>query len=392
MAKTPETVYDFLNQLWPPALERAKAEAADMQALINAGSPKFDLQAWDWRYYNEKVMKEKFDLDEGMLRPYFQLEKVLDGIFYVCNKLWDITFNEVTNLPKYHEEVTTYECRDADGSLLGILYMDMHPRPGKRGGAWCGSFRLQTRDDKGKNVLPITYIVCNFTRASGDTPALLSPDENRTFFHEFGHALHNLFRNVTYFGTAGVPRDFVELPSQIMEHWAFEPEVLKVYAKHYQTGETIPDELIAKMENAGKYGQGFATVEYLASAFVDMDFHILTEVPANLDVVDFERQSMEKIGLIPQIAPRHRTTHFNHVWGGGYTAGYYSYIWAGVLDADAFEAFKETGDIFNKTVAAAFRKHILAPGGIDDAMQMYVNFRGSEPGIDALLRKRGLKE
>ena len=390
MAKTSENVYALLDSLWTPAINKAKEEATDMQELINSQTPKFDLEVWDWRYYNEKVMKSKFEIDEEILRPYFKLENVRDGIFYVCNRLWGITFNELANLPKYHDEVVTYECKDDKGKLLGILYMDFFPRPGKRGGAWCGSYRMQTVDAKGKRVAPITTIVCNFTRPSGDTPALLSLDETETFFHEFGHALHNLFRNVTYYGTATVPRDFVELPSQIMEHWAFEPEVLKVYAKHYETGEVIPDELIEKMEASGKYGQGFATVEYLASSYIDMDFHILTEMPGNLNVIEFERNSMDKIGLIRQIAPRHRTTYFNHTMGGGYTAGYYSYIWAEVLDSDAYQAFVETGDIFDRKTATAFRKNILEPGGIKDAMEMYKSFRGTEPGIEPLLRNRGL--
>ena len=334
-------------------------------------------------------MKSKFDLDEEMLRPYFKLENVREGIFYVCNRLYGISFTELGNMPKYHEEVVVYECKDAKGKLLGILYMDFFPRPGKRGGAWCGSYRSQTVDAKGKRVAPVTTIVCNFTRPSGETPALLSPDETETFFHEFGHALHNLLKNVKYYGTSGVPRDFVELPSQIMEHWAFEPEVLKVYAKHYQTGETIPDELIEKMEESGKYGQGFATTEYLAASYLDMDYHVITDA-ANLDVPAFEKEAMDKIGLIRQIPPRYRSTYFNHTMGGGYTAGYYSYIWAEVLDADAYEAFKEKGDIFDKATAKAFRKYILEPGGIKDAMEMYRDFRGSEPGIEALLRNRGL--
>jgi len=391
MAKTPQNVYDLLGQIWTPAIQKAKDEAADMQAIINRQSPKFDLEAWDWRYYNEKVMKSKFDLDEETLRPYFKLENVRDGIFYVCNRLYGITFTELTHLPKYHEEAVTFECKDADGSLLGILYMDMFPRPGrKRGGAWCGSFRSQTVDTKGKRVAPVTTIVCNFTRPSGDAPALLSPDETETFFHEFGHALHNLFKNVDYYGTSGVPRDFVELPSQIMEHWAFEPEVLKVYAKHYQTGEVIPAELIKKMEISGKYGQGFRTTEYLAASILDMDYHIITDA-SGLDVLAFEKKSMDKIGLIRQIPPRYRSTYFNHTMGGGYTAGYYSYIWAEVLDADAYQAFVEKGDIFDKATATSFRKNILEPGGISEAMEMYKNFRGSEPGIEPLLRNRGLQ-
>ena len=389
MAKTPQNVYHLLGQLWEPAIEKAKAEAADMQTLINRQSPGFVLEAYDWRYYNEKVMKSKFDLDEASLRPYFPLENVRDGIFYVCNRLFGITFTELTNLPKYHDEVVSFECKDADGTLLGILYMDFFPRPGKRGGAWCGSYRSQTVDAQGNRVTPVTTIVCNFTRPSGDAPALLSPDETETFFHEFGHALHNLFKNVNYYGTSGVPRDFVELPSQIMEHWAFEPEVLKTYAKHYQTGETIPAALIEKMEKGGKYGQGFATVEYLAASYLDMDYHIITDA-SYLNVLDFEKDAMNKIGLIRQIPPRYRTTYFNHTMGGGYTAGYYSYIWAEVLDCDAFEAFQEKGDIFDQTTAKAFRTNILEPGGIRDAMDMYTDFRGTEPNINALLRKRGL--
>jgi len=391
MAKTPANVYQLLDQIWAPAIEKAKEEAADMQALINSQSPKFELEAWDWRYYNEKVMKSKFDLDEEMIRPYLKLENVRDGIFYVCNRLWGITFTELLEMPKYHDEVVVFECKDANGKQLGILYMDFFPRPGKRGGAWCGSYRSQTVDAKGKRVIPFTTIVCNFTRPSGNAPALLSPDETETFFHEFGHALHNLFKNVTYYGTSGVPRDFVELPSQIMEHWAFEPEVLKVYAKHYQTGEVIPAALIEKMEISGKYGQGFRTAEYLAASYLDMDYHIITDA-TGLDVLAFEKESMDKIGLIRQIPPRYRSTYFNHTMGGGYTAGYYSYIWAEVLDADAYQAFVETGDIFDKATATSFRKNILEPGGISEAMEMYKNFRGSEPGIEALLRNRGLTE
>ncbi len=390
MAKTPQNVYALLDRIWTPALDKAKSEEADMQAYIKKSGQKLDFEAWDWRYYNEKVMKSKFDLNEEMLRPYFRLENVRDGIFYVCNQLYGITFTELTNLPKYHEEVVTYECKDADGTHLGILYMDFFPRPGKRGGAWCGTYRQQTFMD-GKRIAPVTTIVCNFTRPTSDAPALLSPDETETFFHEFGHALHNLFDKTHYYGTSDVPRDFVELPSQIMEHWAFQPEVLKVYAKHYQTREVIPAELIEKMEKSGKYGQGFATTEYLAASYLDMDYHILADAK-NIDVLKFEKASMDKLGLIKQIPPRYRTTYFRHTMGGGYTAGYYSYIWAEVLDADAFQAFVETGNIFDKATANAFRKDILEKGGIYDAMEMYKTFRGAEPNIDALLKNRGLSD
>ncbi|MDR0712973.1 MAG: M3 family metallopeptidase [Bacteroidales bacterium] len=389
MAKTSENVYTLLHRIWTPALKKAQEEAADMQRLINKSGAAFELEAWDWRYYNEKVMKNRFDLNEEALRPYFRLENVREGVFEVARRLYGITFTELTDLPKYHDEVITCECKDADGTHLGILYLDFFPRPGKRGGAWCGTYRDAIYEN-GKRVAPVTTVVCNFTRPSGNTPALLSPDEVETLFHEFGHALHSLFLQVHYYGTSDVPRDFVELPSQIMEHWAFHPEVLKLYAKHYQTGDLIPDELVQKMQKSSKFGQGFATVEYLAASFLDMDYHILTNTDS-LDILKFEKKSMDKLGLIKQIPPRYRTTSFSHTMGGGYTAGYYSYIWAEVLDADAFLAFTETGDIFDQTIANAFRKEILEKGGIYDAMLMYFNFRGSEPQIDALLENRGLK-
>ena len=290
-----------------------------------------------------------------------------------------------------HAESTVYECKDEDGSHLGIIYMDMFARPGaKRGGAWCSGFRSQTYKN-GERVAPLVLIVGNFTRPNGNEPALLSTDETETFFHEFGHALASLLKDVNYYGVGGMTRDFVELPSQIMEHWAFEPQVLKEYAKHYQTGEVIPQELVDKIVNAGKYGQGFATTEYLAASLLDMDFHILKEIPADLDVNAFESKVLGDRGLVSQIPPRYRSTYFSHTFGGGYTAGYYSYIWAEVLDSDAYQAFVETGDIFNKEVATKFRKEILARAGQDEAMTLYVNFRGKEPGIDPLLKNRGLK-
>ncbi|MDR0814976.1 MAG: M3 family metallopeptidase [Bacteroidales bacterium] len=389
MAQNSANVYGLLHQIWEPAIKKAREEAADMQQFIRKSGGNFDLEAWDWRYYSEKVMKSKYDLNEEAMRPYFKLENVRDGIFYVCNQLYGVTFTELTNLPKYHDEAVTFECKDADGSHLGVLYMDFFPRSGKRGGAWCGAYRSQNYEN-GKRIAPVTTIVCNFTRSAGDAPALLSPDEVETFFHEFGHALHNLFKQVHYNGTSGVPRDFVELPSQVMEHWAFEPEVLKQYAKHYQTGEIISDALVQKMQKSSKFGQGFATVEYLAASVLDMDYHILTDTDG-LNVLQFEKESMDKLGLISQIPPRYRSTYFNHTMGGGYTAGYYSYIWAEVLDADAFQAYVEAGNIFDKVIANAFRKEILEKGGIYDAMLMYFNFRGAEPQIDALLENRGLK-
>ena len=393
MAKTPDNVYQLLNDVWSPALKVAKQELTDMQALAAKEGANFELQGWDWRYYSEKVMKERFDLNDDMLRPYFKLENVRDGIFDVANKLYGITFKQIDNVATYHPDVQVFEVHDKDGTLLALFYADYYARPGaKRGGAWCGRIRSQGYDDNGKDIPPIVTNVCNFPAPMGDKPSLLNADEVETMFHEFGHALHGFFTNVKYYGIAGVSRDFVELPSQVLEHWAFQPQVLAQYAKHYQTGEVIPAELVEKMENSGKYGQGFKTVEYTAASILDMDYHMLKEVPENLDVIKFEAESMGKIGLLIQIPPRYRSTYFNHTMGGGYTAGYYSYLWSEVLDADAFEAFLETGDIFDQTTATKFRNEILARGGSEDEVTMYVNFRGAQPGIKALLKNRGLLE
>lgn len=390
MAKTSANVYNLLDEVWAPALKQAKAELADIQNEIKKEDNSFEAEGWDWRYYFEKAKKAKFNLDENQIRPYLPLNQVREGAFYVANKLYGITFTQLKDMPLPHPDALCFECKDKDGTHLGVLYMDFFPRASKRGGAWCGSYRSQTYAD-GKRQGPVVTIVCNFTQPAAGEPALLSADEAATLFHEFGHGLHNLFKDVHYYGVSGVPRDFVELPSQIMEHWVFEPEVLKVYAKHYKTGEVIPAELIEKLDKSGKYGQGFATTEYLAASLLDMDYHVLKEIPADFDVMAFEQQTLGKRGLLKQIPSRYRTTYFNHTMGGGYTAGYYSYIWAEVLDADAFQAFKETGDIFNQDLAQKFRTYILTPGGIDDAMDMYKNFRGKEPGTDALLKNRGLK-
>lgn len=390
MAKTSDAVYGLLDQIWTPALAKAQEELADINAEIKKEGKTFTAEGWDWHYYADRAKKAKFDLDENQVRPYLKLENVRDGVFHVANKLYGITFTQLSNLPLPHPDAQVFECKDKDSSHLGVLYMDFFPRASKRGGAWCGTYRSQTYKD-GKKVAPVVTIVCNFTKPASGQPALLSADEANTLFHEFGHALHNLFKDVHYYGVASVPRDFVELPSQIDEHWAFEPEVLKVYAKHYQTGEVIPAALVEKMDKSGKYGQGFATTEYLAASLLDMDYHVLKDVPADMDVMKFENEVLGKRGLLKQIPSRYRTTYFNHTMGGGYTAGYYSYIWAEVLDCDAYEAYKETGDIFNQEVADRFRKYILTPGSIDDAMDMYVNFRGKQPGIEPLLKNRGLK-
>ncbi len=390
MAKNADAVYNLLNEVWTPALVKAQEELADIQAEIKKDGKDFEAAGWDWRYYADRAKKAKFDFDENLIRPYLQLQNVRDGMFLFAHKLYGISFTPIAEIPLPHPDAEAFECKDKDGESLGVLYLDYHPRASKRGGAWCGQYRAQTYKD-GKKVTPLVTIVCNFTKPTEDQPSLLTADEAETLFHEFGHALHNLFRDVHYYGVAGVPRDFVELPSQVNEHWVFEPEMLKEYAKHYKTGELMPEELVTRLTESGKYGQGFVTVEFLAASLLDMDFHTLKEVPADLDVVAFEKETLAKRGLLTQIPPRYRTTYFNHSMGGGYTAGYYSYLWSEVLDADAFDAYVETGNIFNTEVADKFRKYILTPGGIDDAMQMYVNFRGKEPGIDALLKNRGLK-
>ncbi len=390
MAKNADAVYNLLNEVWTPALAKAQEELTDIQAEIKKDGKDFEAAGWDWRYYSDRAKKAKFDFEENLIRPYLQLENVRDGMFLFANKLYGISFTPIAEIPLPHPDAEAFECKDKDGESLGVLFLDYHPRVSKRGGAWCGQYRAQTYKD-GKKVTPLVTIVCNFTKPTEDQPSLLTADEAETLFHEFGHALHNLFRDVHYYGVAGVPRDFVELPSQVNEHWVFEPEMLKEYAKHYKTGEVMPEELVTRLTESGKYGQGFVTVEFLAASLLDMDFHTLKEVPADLDVVAFEKETLAKRGLLSQIPPRYRTTYFNHSMGGGYTAGYYSYLWSEVLDADAFDAYVETGNIFNTEVADKFRKYILTPGGIDDAMQMYVNFRGKEPGIDALLKNRGLK-
>jgi peptidyl-dipeptidase Dcp len=388
MAKTPEKVFEFLGQVWEAALPVAKAEAAAQQELINKEGGKFKLEPWDWWYYSEKIKKAKYDLDDEITRPYFMIDNVMEGMFYVANRLYGLNFTKKTDIPKYHPDVNTFEVT-RDGKHVGILMIDNYPRPSKRGGAWCGTYRSQKRDINGKMINPVVTMVTNSSLPSADKPSLLTALEAETLFHEFGHALNNLLSNIKYPGSSN-PRDFVELPSQIMEHWVLEPEVLRVYAKHWQTGEIIPQEIVDKLEKSGKFNMGFTTVEYLAASLLDMEYHALTE-PAEPDIRDFENKAMEKYGLIPEIKPRYRSTYFNHIWGGGYSAGYYSYIWCEVLDSDAFQAFRETGDIFNREVASKFEKEILSRGGTKDALEMYIAFRGKEPGIDALLENRGLK-
>ncbi len=389
MAKTPENVYKLLNQLWEPALAKAKTEEADIKEMMRNEDIAGEVQPYDWRYYTEKIRKKRYDLDEQELKPYFSLENVRNGIFAVTERLYGLKYNELKDVPKYHEDVTVWEVIDRDGSHLGILYMDMHPRASKRGGAWMTSYRKQQMIN-GTRKAPVISIVCNFSKPTADAPALLTFDETTTFFHEFGHALHGLLSNVNYESLAGtsVFTDFVELPSQIMENWAAEPEVLEMYARHYKTEKAIPAELIDKLQKSGTFDQGFATVEYLAASYLDMEYHTAgKDVPT--DVLAFENAAMKKIGLPNSIIPRYRSTYFTHIYSGGYSAGYYSYIWSGVLDTDAFDAFKSKS-LFDPETARSFRMNILERGGTVDPMKLYINFRGSEPSIQPLLKKRGL--
>lgn len=388
MAQTPEKVYTFLEELMKPAQEVARRDRDEMQKIIDCEGGKFKLEPWDWWYYTEIVRKEKYNLEESELKPYFALENVRNGMFAVANKLYGITFQRMTDCPVYLPEVEAYEVKDEKGSHLGVLYLDYFPQPGKRVGAWCGRFRSQYYEN-GKRITPVVTIVTNFTPPSGNTPSLLSWDEVTTLFHEFGHGLHGLFTDGKYELTAGnLQRDMVELPSQIMENWAAEPEVLKMYAKHYITGEVMPDELMNRLMNSMKFNEAFNTVEYIAASLLDLDWHSFTE-PHKVDVIDFEKEALSKIGLMPEILPRYRSTYFSHIIGG-YDAGYYVYLWAAVLDADAFQSFVDSKDLYNKQIAAKFRKYILTEGGSDEGMVQYLKFRGQEPSREPLLNKRGL--
>jgi peptidyl-dipeptidase Dcp len=392
MAKEPKNVYELLGKLWSPALKRATVEAAEMQQMIDQEGGDFKLATWDWWYYAEKVKKAKYDLDEEMLRPYFKLENVRQGVFDVAGALFGLRFEERSDIPKYHEDVTVFEVKEADGSQVCILYVDYFPRASKRGGAWMGEFRQQSKQE-GKNIRPIIYNVGNFTKPTSSEPSLLSFDEVNTLFHEFGHALHGMLSDCTYETLAGteVSRDFVELPSQLMENWASDPQVLKMYARHYQTGEPMPDELIEKIKKSRHFNQGFATTEYLAASFLDLDWHTLDKAREVTDVLAFEDECLSELGLIPEIISRYRSPYFRHIFAGGYSSGYYSYVWAEVLDADAFQAFKEAGDIFDAKTAKSFRENVLERGGTEDAMVLYTRFRGQDPSIEPLLERRGLK-
>ena len=389
LAKTPQAVMTCLQEIWHPALKVAKQERDIYQKMLEKDEPGAKLQPWDWRYYSEKYRMEKYALDDAEVRPYFCLDSVREGAFMVANRLYGLTFCERTDLPTYDKEARCFEVRQGD-STIGILYMDFHPRASKRSGAWMTEFRGQKRDLEGNNIIPIIQVVCNFTKPTADKPALLNFDESETLFHEFGHALHGLLSKCTYPTLAGtnVPRDFVELPSQVMENWCRHPQVMKMYAHHYQTGEAIPDELIKKIEAAATYGQGFMTTELLAASILDMEYYTI-KAQQHIDPLQFEEQAMGAIGLIPEIISRYRSPYFQHIFTTGYDAGYYSYTWTAILDADAFEAFAESGDLFNPELAAKFR-HLLESGNTVEPMELYRAFRGKDPSPKALLKRKGM--
>jgi len=397
MAENPKNVYNFLDKLWPAALEMAKKEASALQDYKNKeiealpeykDNPVADktLTGGDWRHYVEKVRKERYAFNEDEMRPYFECGAVMQGAFKVATELYGITFKELNDMPKWHKDQQVFEVLEADGTHIGIIYMDMFARESKRGGAWMNSLRSQSKLDG--DVSPIVTNNCNFPPPTDGEPSLLSFSQAQTLFHEFGHGLHGLLSDVKFASLSGtnVPRDFVEFPSQVMENWMSDPEVLKIYAKHYKTGEVIPDALVAKMNKANQFNAGFRTVEYMAAAYLDMAFHSLKD-GETIDASAFEKAEMERIGLIEQIIPRYRATYFNHVFSGGYSSGYYSYLWSEVLDSDGFEAFKETS-IFDKETATKLRK-VLSQGGTKPGMELYKEFRGREPKMEPLMRKKG---
>ena len=392
MAKTPAKVMELLDKLWAAAMPKTKAERDELQKLIDAEKGGFELQPWDWWYYTEKLRKAKYSLSDEELKPYFELSNVQKGVFDVASKLYGLQFEQRTDIPIYHPDAKTFEVRDADGNHVGIVYVDYYTRESKRQGAWMTAYRGQEYRD-GEMVHPVIANVFNFPPPAGGKPSLLTLEEVTTVFHEFGHGLHGLLSNVHYPSLAGtsVPRDFVELPSQVMENWATEPEVLKSYALHFETGEPIPDELIEKIVKSRHFNQGFETTEYLAASLLDMKWHTLTEDPGDVDPDKFEDDYLNEMGLIPEIISRYRSTYFAHIFAGGYSSGYYSYIWSAVLDSDAFAAFKETGDLFDPKTAKSFRDNILSIGNSRDLMEQYKKFRGKDPSIDPLLEKRGLK-
>jgi peptidyl-dipeptidase Dcp len=388
MAKTPENVEEFLIELWEYALKGARVELSEMQQIADEEGAGFKIAPWDWWYYAEKLRQKKYDLKDDEIRPYFSIENVKDGLFKLANLLYGLKFEKRSEVSVYHPEAEVYEVKEKTGQHVGLLYLDFFPRASKRSGAWSGALRRQSYEE-GKRVAPLSTISCNFTRATEKVPALLSLDEASTAFHEFGHSLATLLSNSKY-NHRFVPRDGVELPSQIMENWVFEPEFLKLYAKHYSTGEVISDEMVKKIKNSSLFNQGFASTEYLAASLLDLFWHktLFTE---DYEVNDFEQQVLNQLGLLEAIAPRYRSTYFQHIFSGGYSAGYYVYIWAEVLDSDAYEAFKEKG-LFDQKTALKFRKEILEKYGTADFLNQYIKFRGREPRKEPLLRKRGFIE
>ncbi|MBR3407295.1 MAG: M3 family metallopeptidase [Paludibacteraceae bacterium] len=392
MAKDSKTVDKFLASVWTPSLEAAKREAAELQKMLEQDLPGEKLQPWDWWYYAEKLRAEKYNLNEEELKPYFELNNVRKGAFDLATKLYGIQFEKVDNMPVYNPEVEVFKVTEADGRLVGFLYTDYFPRAGKRPGAWMNNISSQYIDANGVDHRPVIINVGNFNKPTAGNPSLLSMDDVETLFHEFGHALHGLLSKAHYKSLSGTntPRDFVELPSQFMENYCYEPEIIRTYARHYKTDEVIPDSLIEKINNAGKFNQGFVTTELLSASILDMDYHELTTVDG-LDVNAFEAASMAKMQMIPEIIVRYRSTFYNHIFTTGYEAGYYSYTWSAVLDADAFAAFKETGNILNPEVAKRFR-HLLEQGGTRDAQELYLEFRGKEADPQYLLRRKGFIE
>ena len=388
MAKTPEAALELMDKIWQPAVKRAAEERAELQKIADREGAGIKVEGWDWFYYTEKLRKEKYALNDEVITPYFKLENVLQGAFDCATKLYGVKFVKRNDIPVYHPEVSTYEVLDSEGNHLSVFYTDFFPRATKRQGAWMTNF-VNQRNICGENVRPMVVNVCNFTAPQGDTPALLNIDETRTLFHEFGHALHGMLTQTHYPSVSGtnVKHDFVELFSQVNEKWAVHPEVMPTFAKHYKTGEPIPAELIGKMQQSAYFNLGFETTELVAAALLDMKMHLIEDY-SNFDCNEFEKELRQELGFIPEIEYRYRSTNFAHVFGGGYAVGYYAYLWAEVLDCDAFELFKEKG-VFDPATAAAF-KNLLEMGGSKDPMREYRKFRGADANPDALLRTRGL--
>ena len=391
MAKTPEAAEDLLLEIWQPAVNRVADEVKEMQALADKEGAGIKIEPWDYYYYAEKVRKDKFDLNEDEVRAYFSLDNVREGIFSMANRLYGVKFTELPDAPKYNPEVKVYEVTDEKGEHVAVFMTDYFPRASKRQGAWMSEFQGAFTDPDGKSQRPIVFNVGNFSRPTADTPALLTLDEVETMFHEFGHGLHGMLTKAKLRSQAGtnVDRDFVELPSQIHEHWALEPELLKTYARHYKTGEVIPDELVKKLEAASTHNQGFATTELVGAALLDLQFGKLNP-DGDIDIAEFEKNVASTLKMPAEVQFRYRSPYFRHVFGSdGYASGYYTYLWAEVLDTDGFELFKEKG-IFDPATAKKFKETVLESGGSVDPMDLYVTFRGHRPSVDALLRNRGL--